>query len=611
MKNLRISPDLALPPDVVTSTLVVYGGKGMGKTNLGSVLIEELTKAGLRWCLLDPMGVSWGLRHSADGKGPGVECVILGGAHGDIPIEPTGGAIVADLVIDEGVNTIIDFSRKANGQMWTAGERVRFVTDYARRLFERQGELLDGRRREPIMQLLDEAARYIPQQIPAGNLDLAKCVGAWEQICEEGRNIGLGVAFLTQRSARMNKSVSELADVMFAFRTIGPNSLDAVMDWLGEHVERARVRELSAQVRELDVGHALVVSPGWLRVEKIAHIRHRETFDSSATPKAGQSARKITGQGAKPDLARYQQRMAATIEKVKADDPKELRKEIAALKKENSQFRNSKPAIAAKPVIDQTSIDKAVERAVAAERVRARRLIDSVLRSTASAQKALDRIGPIVTSVNMALVDVHEVFGAEPAPVAVPLQPSTPRVVSPVRAPREPRAGSNGEAVEGVGKSGKRILAALAFYESVGKVRVEPSWVAAFVGMSTSGGSWGARLSELRKADLVITGGGGIELTDKGRAAADTSGNPTSLQGLHDKWRAKLGGSARRMLDVLLAAYPEAITRADLGAAVEMDIGGGSFGARLSELRAPGLLDDKAPRGELRASDVLFPEGLS
>src|SRR4051794_22448808 len=100
MTKLRISAELALPEDMVTSTSVVYGGKGMGKTNLGSVIVEEMTKARLRWCVLDPMGVWWGLRHSKDGKGPGIECVILGGAKGDIPIEPTGGAIVADLVID-------------------------------------------------------------------------------------------------------------------------------------------------------------------------------------------------------------------------------------------------------------------------------------------------------------------------------------------------------------------------------------------------------------------------------------------------------------------------------------------------------------------------------
>ena len=55
--ELRISDELLLPRDTVTSTVVVYGGKGMGKTNLGSVLVEELTRVSLRWSVLDPLGV--------------------------------------------------------------------------------------------------------------------------------------------------------------------------------------------------------------------------------------------------------------------------------------------------------------------------------------------------------------------------------------------------------------------------------------------------------------------------------------------------------------------------------------------------------------------------
>src|SRR5574342_310554 len=289
--KVKVSAELALPPDTVTSTLVAYGGKGMGKTNLGSVLVEELTRCGLRWAWLDPLGVSWGLRHSADGKGPGVECLILGGPHGDIPIEPAGGAAVADVVVEEHVDVLIDFSRKPSGEMWGVGEKIRFVTAYAQRLFQRQGELAGGHRREPLFQVLDEAARYIPQTIPAGNPDLAKCVAAWQQLVEEGRNIGLGVGLITQRSARMNKDVSELADAMFAFRTVGPNSLEAIMDWLGQHVARDRIRTLAEQVRSLERGEALVVSPGWLKVERVVQIRLRETFDSSATPKPGERAR--------------------------------------------------------------------------------------------------------------------------------------------------------------------------------------------------------------------------------------------------------------------------------------------------------------------------------
>jgi hypothetical protein len=46
--KLNLSPKLSLPPSVVTSTVVAYGGKGMGKTNLGAVLVEEMTACRLQ-----------------------------------------------------------------------------------------------------------------------------------------------------------------------------------------------------------------------------------------------------------------------------------------------------------------------------------------------------------------------------------------------------------------------------------------------------------------------------------------------------------------------------------------------------------------------------------
>jgi len=200
VRPLRIAAGLSLPESLVTSTIVAYGGKGMGKTNLAAVLVEELSAAGLRWAWLDPLGVSWGLRHSIDGTGRGVECLILGGTRGDIPIFPEGGAAVADVVIEESTNVLVDFSRRPTGEMWSIGEKIRFVTAYALRLFQRQGEQIGNRRRVPLFQVLDEAARYIPQISRAGDVDIAKCLGAWEQLVEEGRNIGLGVGLFTQRS---------------------------------------------------------------------------------------------------------------------------------------------------------------------------------------------------------------------------------------------------------------------------------------------------------------------------------------------------------------------------------------------------------------------------
>jgi len=312
MKSLHICEGkdqsrLALPLDAVTQTLVVYGGKGMGKTNLGAVLAEELHRAGLRFSVLDPVGVSWGLRHGAERGDRGLPVLILGGVHGDLPIEPTGGSVVADLVADEQVSTVVDVSRRADGRMWSKAEKIRFVADYCTRLYERQGE-----RRLPIMQIIDEAGRFCPQQIPHGAPDLARCVGAIEEMVELGRNVGIGVALITQRSARMNKSVSELAECMVSFRIVGPNSVAAVMDWLGEHVEKDRIRDMVQRLRSLPRGQALVVSPGWLEFEDVVAIRKRHTFDSSRTPEIGKSAR-APGAAATPDLDKYRARMAESF----------------------------------------------------------------------------------------------------------------------------------------------------------------------------------------------------------------------------------------------------------------------------------------------------------
>jgi hypothetical protein len=70
--KLRISDDLSLPSDTQTSTLVVYGGKGMGKTNFGSVLVEEHARAGLRFSVIDPLD-SVAVRNRGAGADPVVE----------------------------------------------------------------------------------------------------------------------------------------------------------------------------------------------------------------------------------------------------------------------------------------------------------------------------------------------------------------------------------------------------------------------------------------------------------------------------------------------------------------------------------------------------------
>jgi hypothetical protein len=608
--GLKIAKDLVLPLEAVTSTIVAYGGKGMGKTNLGSVLVEELTRCGLRWAWLDPLGVSWGLRHSADGSGPGIECLILGGPKGDVPIEPDGGAAVADVVIEEPHNILIDFSRKPSGEMWSVGERVRFVTAYALRLFQRQGELVDGHRREPLFQMLDEAARYIPQVIPAGNPELARCVGAWEQLCEEGRNIGLGVGLLTQRSARMNKSVSELADAMFAFRTVGPNSLDAILDWLGQHVEKARLKDLADKVRALERGHALVVSPGWLRFEGVVKVRMRETFDSSATPKAGERQRKVRGAGARPDLDAIRTRMSATIEKAKGEDPKLLRAENAKLRAELakkvpvSAVQNQGPTKADLNAEYKRGREEGFEagRSAAAGKLlvgaeRVQRALRTMYGAGVDAQSALEEHIAAARAVR------------DDAAVVAPRAPERhASIATAARASAPKPARQNVQRAEGVSGPQQRILDALAWLESVGVARADRVRAAMLADQSPRSSGFEKNISTLKTAGLIdYPAPGFVILTDSGRAAANGPERPPTVEELRESIRRKVSGPQWALLAALIDRYPEDYTREQVAEKANASAASSGFEKNISTLRSLGFIDYPAP-GKVVALPVLFLE---
>lgn len=588
IKSLHISESLSLPRDTVTSTVVVYGGKGMGKTNLAAVIVEELAKLKLRWSVLDPVGVWWGMRHAEDGKGPGVECLILGGGHGDIPIEPTGGAVVADLVADEPVNVIIDFSRKSNGESWGVGEKIRFVTDYGKRLFQRQSSLVEGRRREPLFQMIDEAARFIPQMIRSGQPDLAMCLSVWSQIVEEGRNAGLGVGLVTQRSARLNKDVAELADAMIAFRTVGPNSVDAVMDWLGEHVPKEHIKDIIGQLRSLPVGSGLVVSPGWLEVEEIVHFRKRETFDSSATPKPGESVKKVTGAAAKPDLAKYAARMRETIARQKDNDPKELKARISQLERGAATGVKDIKTV---QVVDQRAVANAIKSRDQQWRV-----------AINSFQRALNSCYAEVTqAIGKAFKDVQFTAPAEyeAGGLSIPLIPArTNAAAAPVSPKRRIPPSTNNASGIHLPPGERAVLVAAAQYTD----GVERDQLSVLTGYKRS--SRDAYIQRLGDKSYVERRGDRLYITEAGIAALgrDYEPLPTGME-LQRYWIARLPEGERRVLEILIGAGGKAVLREVIDESTGYKRSSrDAYIQRLSSRR----LVDNIGRGEVKAADTLF-----
>jgi hypothetical protein len=336
MKQLRISDDLSLPVDAATQTFAFIARKGAGKTYAAGKLTECLLDAGVQVVVLDSVGNWWGLRLSEDGKSPAYDVPVIGGLRGDIPLEATGGHLIADIITETGRSLIVDISQ------FSKADRQRFALAFAERLWQSKKA---ERHPSPVHLIIEESQLIVPERVDSG---AAKMVGIYEEIIRLGRNYGIGVSMISQRPQSVNKEVLNQTECLFALQVNGKHERVALRDWITYHgAEKSLVDELPA----LPIGTAYVWSPQWLGILQKVKIGKKKSFDASATPKVGsvQVRRDL-----KPlNLDDLKERMAATIEKAKQDDPKELRKQIAELKR---QAGKSEP--------DPQAIERVVSRAV-------------------------------------------------------------------------------------------------------------------------------------------------------------------------------------------------------------------------------------------------------
>lgn len=278
--SLVISDSLELPDEAVTQTFAILAKRGVGKTYTASVMVEEMLKNNLHVAVVDPIGVWWGLRTSANGKTAGLPIIVLGGEHGDLPLEPTNGEVIADLIVDKQMSAVIDLS------LMRKGEQKRFMIDFAETLYHKN--------RNALHVVLDEADEFAPQR-PMG--DDARMLGAIEDLVRRGRARGIGLTLITQRPAVLNKNVLTQIEVLIAMRLTSPQDRTQIGEWVKFHADTASATDMLSSLPSLPIGTAWFWSPGWLDLFKKVKIRKRLTLDSSSTPKVGEQRIEVTKRG--------------------------------------------------------------------------------------------------------------------------------------------------------------------------------------------------------------------------------------------------------------------------------------------------------------------------
>lgn len=577
MTVLRLAKDLTMPLSAITETFALLAVRGAGKSNTGAVMAEEMFKARLPFVVIDPVRAWWGLRSSADGKGPGLPIPIFGGKRGDVPLERGGGQLIADLIVDQRLSCVLDIS-----EFESEAAKKQFLLDFARRLYQRN--------EEPLHLFLEEADDYIPQKPMKDELQLLR---AWENIMRRGRGRGLGMTLITQRSAVLNKNVLTQAQTLIAMRTMGPQDVDAIEAWLKYHQQG---REILESLASLDDGEAWVWSPRFLKKTARVRFRMRETFDSGATPKMNKEARKPATL-ADIDLKAVKQKMEATIERAKAEDPRVLRARNQELERKLQELERKvkavpAPAPAAKvetktvPVISEKML-KRFEKSI-------NHFADIAVRSV----KYLDTMRTVIETVSNQTLEINGLLATHTARIPDPPDArSTIPISSILITPKKVSSGSQGSLPGGE----RKILTALAQYPD-GRTKVQ---VAILTGYAHNGGAFNNYFSSLRSKAYVVLNlpPDRYRITDAGRVAlGEYTPLPTGAA-LLDHWRGQLSKAERAALDVVVAAYPGSLTQDTVAERAGYTPGTGGINNAISRLRTLELIQGY---GELKASDTLF-----
>ena len=123
------SPLVGLPAEAFDDRIAIVGTAGSGKTYAAKGFVERLLESGARVAIVDPLGVWWGLRASADGSAPGYPVVVFGGRHADVPITVDTAAALGKIIALEALACIVDLS-----DLGSSSARRRFMAAFSEAL---------------------------------------------------------------------------------------------------------------------------------------------------------------------------------------------------------------------------------------------------------------------------------------------------------------------------------------------------------------------------------------------------------------------------------------------------------------------------------------------
>jgi uncharacterized protein len=523
---------VALPAEALDDRIAIVGTAGSGKTYAAKGFVERLLDSGAHVTIVDPLGVWWGLRASADGAAPGYPIVVFGGRHADVPIAAETGAALGRMIAREALVPIADLS-----ELGSNAARRRFMAAFSEALYEAN--------EEPLHLILDEADLWAPQRpLP----DQTGLLGHIEEIVRRGRVRGFIPWLITQRPAVVHKDVLSQADILIAMKLTASQDRDAVGAWIEGQANRQEGKRILGDLPRLQRGEGYLWAPGRSILDRVAFPPIR-TFDSSRTPKRGE-------------------RLAAPRTLAEVD----LSAIVAALAAAENANGEKRPRL---------------HRPLPAED---RRQLARLEQGLAAAKAHIAALEQENRELNSRLNDIAALAipstGTAIAAASFPQQTPPPRI-APQPAPPSPPAIS--AAADALHPAARKLLTAAARHAPA---RFTWGQLATLAGLKPSGGHFNAGRKELRACGYVAESNSLVMPTDAGlNAAGEVPAAPSTPAERLALWCQRLPSPAPEILRALAAQGERYMDAEEVAATLGKKPTGGHWNSGIAVLRNNGLIE--------------------
>ena len=524
--------------------MLIQSNSGGGKSFCLRRVLEQ-TVTHVQQLIIDPEGEFATLREKYD-------YIVCAPRGADAVASPHTAAALALALWKAGTSAILDiYELKAH-------ERILFVRRFLEALVNAPRDIW-----HPTLVVIDEIHVFAPQS------DKAESLGAVIDLATRGRKRGLALVGATQRLSKLHKdAAAELLN-----KAIGRTGLDVDVRRAADELGMT-AREATETLRNLEPGEFFVYGPALTRAVE------RTKIGPVATTHPQTGRRELV---APPPSAKVRAQLAK-FEGLQREAEEEART-IAALSAELATVRRKLTLAEAQSAVPEAEVRQRIREAVAAVEPPPPTIDPRLAEALAQVAKIA---GEALSVTSDGAVPV-----ARPARGATRLQPTA------LPASREPVN------VTGLRAGAVRILQELAARAPAGYSRAQ---VGALTQFSPKGGTFNTYLGDLRRGGFIEERAGLVYTTELGitQLGDRVPAKPTTHAEAMALWRKALRAGAFAMLEAIVAAGSNGLTRQEVADRVGMQASGGTFNTYLGDLRRNGLIVERDRR--CVANEILFPD---